>query len=171
MQLTVELATDYSMQAYRQESLRMIEKKRWQDFEPWRPFFWLSRFPTGIYLQSERRPVLFPSGHQVDEEIYFAILLSPDVKPGTLRLHRYAFRKNPEKHTKHSVHREGYWHFDRRVATSLFASIAILKYLMYTLELLAFYRKEENISIKNIRSHKTTLSRIIAWEERLYPES
>jgi len=63
----------------------------------------------------------------VDEEIYFAILLLPDIKPGILRLHRYAFRKNPEKHTKRSVHREGYWHFDRRVATSLFASIAMLE--------------------------------------------
>ena len=66
----------------------MIEKKRWQDFEPWRPFFWSSRLPIGIYLRSERRPALFPSGNQVDEEIYFAILLSPDVKPGTLRRNR-----------------------------------------------------------------------------------
>ena len=149
----------------------MIKKKRWQDFEPWRPFFWSSRLPIGIYLRSEWRPALFPSGHQVDEEIYFAILLVQDVKPGSLRLHRYAFRKNPEKHTKRSVHREGYWHFDRRVATSWFASIAILKYLMHALELLALYQAEENPSIKDTSFNETTLSRIIAWEERLYPES
>ena len=149
----------------------MIEKKRWQDLEPWRPFFWSSRLPTGIYLRSERRPALFPSGHQVDEEIYFAILLSLDIKPGTLRLHRYAFRKNPEKHTKRSIHREGYWHFDRKLATSLFASITILKFLMPILELLALYQPEENSSTKYKRFNETTLSGIIAWEERLYPES
>src|SRR5262249_29256828 len=100
-----------------------------------------------IYLRSERRPALFPSGHQVDEEIYFAILLSPDIKPRTLRLHRYAFRKNPEKHTKRSVHREGYWHFDRMVATSLFESMAILKYFMHALELLALHEYETQRSL------------------------
>jgi hypothetical protein len=42
---------------------------------------------------------------------------------------------------------------------------------MHALELLAFYQPEENPSIKDTRFNETTLSRIIAWEERLYPES
>jgi hypothetical protein len=42
---------------------------------------------------------------------------------------------------------------------------------MPILELLALYQPEENSSTKYKRFNETTLSGIIAWEERLYPES
>jgi hypothetical protein len=160
-------------------------RKRWENLEPWRPFFWSNGLPTGLYLQSERRPALFPSGHKVEDEIFFSILLTPYLKAVTIGLHRYAFRKNPERHAKRSVYREGYWYFGRQVATSSSEAIAILKNFMHALELLAFHQYEtqkvpqcgaftnltprEHFFIKDTKFNKITLSRIVAWEERMYP--
>ena len=112
-------------------------RKRWKDLNPWKPFFWHSQLPTGVYLKSERRPVLLPSGHEVDEEIYFGVRLIPDVERETISLHVFAFRIDPGAHTKGSVSREGYWYFDNGVASSPCASINVLKFLMEPLEKLA----------------------------------
>lgn len=76
--------------------------------EPWRPFFWDRWLATGVYLRAMRRPALLPSGHEVDEEIYFAASLIPKVEIKALRFVGYAFRLDPGTHTSRSVRREGY---------------------------------------------------------------
>ncbi len=136
-------------------------RKRLMDLKPWKPFFWRSKLPTGVYLKSERRPVLLPSGHEVGEEIYFGVRLIPDVESKTLSLHLYAFRIDPGAHTKRSVSREGNWYFYRGVASSPSASINVLKFLMEPLEKLALGQN----AILNYPD--TALHRIVAWEERM----
>ena len=136
-------------------------RKRWTDLKPWKPFFWHSHLPTGIYLRSERKPVLLPSGHEVDEEIYFAVRLIPDVERETLSLHLYAFRIDPGAHTKRSVSREGNWYFYRGVASSPSASINVLKFLMEPLEKLALGQN----AILNYPDK--ALHHVVAWEERM----
>lgn len=131
------------------------------DLKPWELFFWDSRLPIGIYLRSKQRPVLLPLRHEVGEEIYFAIRLLLDVERETLSLHRYAFRIDPGTHTKRSVSREGYWYFDRGVASSPSASINVLKFLMEPLEKLALGQN----AILNYPD--TALHRLVAWEERM----
>jgi hypothetical protein len=117
--------------------------------------------PAGVYLKSRLRPVLFPFGHEVDEEIFFAIRLTAESKKSILLLHRYAFRLDPGRHTKRAVCREGYWHFDTRVATSSSESTKYLKDLILSLEVLA-------CDLETIRSYpERVLTRIVAWEERL----
>jgi hypothetical protein len=97
----------------------------------------------------------------VDEEIFFAIRLIPHVEEGALSLHRYAFQTDPERHTKRSVRRKGYWHFDASVATSPSQSIKLLKDLMRSLETLALNRDAIHSSLD------ITLNRLVAWEERM----
>ncbi len=104
---------------------------------------------------------MLPSGHEVDEEIYFAVRLIPDVERETLSLHLYAFRIDPGAHTKRSVSREGNWYFDRGVASSPSASVNVLKYLMESLEKLALGQN----AILNYPD--TALHRLVAWEERM----
>ena len=116
---------------------------------------------TGVYLKSERRPALLPSGHEVDGEIYFAVRLIPDVERKTLSLHVCAFRIEPGAHTKRSARREGYWYFDRGEASSPSASINVLKYLMESLEKLALGQHAI------LDYSDTVLLRLIAWEERI----
>ena len=135
--------------------------KKWLALKPWKPFFWENRLPTGVYLKSEQRPVLFPSGHKVDEEIYFAIRLRPDMKEAVLLLHRYAFRVDPGKHTERSVRKEGYWHFDVRVASSPLGAVTLLKDLMCSLETLVFGRGASH------SFPEALLTRVLAWEERM----
>ena len=161
MRLTMKLSTDYSIQINEEESLCIMARKKWLALEPWRPFFWYGQLPTGICLRSERRPVLFPSGHKVDEEIYFAIRLRPHVEGAVLSLHRYAFQTDPARHTKRSVHRKGYWHFDASAATSPSESIKLLKDLMCSLETLSLNRDAIHSSLD------ITLNRLVAWEERM----
>lgn len=55
-------------------------RNKWLALEPWRPFFWDRWLPTGVYLRAMRRPALLPSGHEVDEEIYFGVRLIPNVE-------------------------------------------------------------------------------------------
>lgn len=160
MHLTRELATDYSIQIDRGGGSAIMVRKKWLALKPWKPFFWYSQLPTGVYLRSERRPALFPSGQQVDEEIYFAIRLIPDVGKAVLSIHRYAFRIDPGTHTKRFVHRKGYWHFDASVSTSPSESINLLKELMHSFEVLAFDRD----AIQNSADISYTL---VAWEERM----
>ena len=159
MHLTRELATDYSI--HTNKGLRYMLRKEWQALRPWKPFFWYSRLPIGVYLRSERRPALFPSGRLVDEEIYFAVRLIPDVQKAVLSLHRYAFRIDPGTHTKHSVHRKGYWHFDASIASLPSESLNLLKDLMQSLEILAFDRD----AIRNPLD--ISLDSLVAWEERM----
>ena len=96
---------------------------------------WLA---TGVYLRAMRRPALLPSGHKVDEEIYFAVRLIPNVEIKILRFVGYAFRIDPGKHTRHSVCREGYWQFYLGDAASPVASINVLECVMRSLQKLAF---------------------------------
>ena len=138
-----------------------MARTKWQTLKPWKPFFWESELPTGVYLQSQRRPALFPSGRIVDEEIYFTIRLMPEQEGAVLLLHRYAFRINPGTHTKRSVRREGYWYFDRKVACSPSESIHLLKDLMQSLEILAIDRDTFSVPLD------ITLASLIAWEERM----
>lgn len=136
-------------------------QKRWTDLNSGKPFFWHSKLPTGVYLKSERRPALLPSGHEVVEEIYFGVRLIPDVERETLSLHVFAFRIEPGAHTKRSVSREGYWYFDRGVASSPAASINVLKFLMEPLEKLALGQN----AIMNYPDK--ALHHVVAWEERM----
>lgn len=104
---------------------------------------------------------MFPSGHLVDEEIYFAIRFMPDVEKAVLLLHRYAFLIDPGAHTRRVVRREGYWHFDVSVAGSPSESINLLKHQMHSLEILALNR--DTISY----SPDISFSSLVAWEERM----
>lgn len=146
--------------------------RKWQELEPWRPFFWASRIPTGIYLRAPHKPVLLPSGYEVDQEVYFAIRLVPMMETMALRIQRYAFLKNPGAHTQRSVKREGYWHFDGAIATSVHKSCKVLRNFMNFLEELAFYNialsNHENCCfVNNKRFRNSTLSNLMAWNERL----
>ncbi len=136
-------------------------KKMWLVLKPWTPFFWEKRLPTGISLRPEQRPATLPPGHKVDEEIYFAIRLRPDVEETVLLLHRYAFRVDPGKHTERSVRKEGYWYFDVKVASSPTKAVEFLKDLMHPLETLAFGRDTSHSFPEAI------LIRLVAWEERM----
>jgi hypothetical protein len=135
--------------------------KKWLALKPWTPFFWENQLPTGVYLRSEQRPALLPSGYKVDEEIYFAIRLRADVEGTVLLLHRYAFLTDPGKHTERSVRKEGYWHFDVRGASSPLEAVTFLKDLMCSLETLAFGRDISHSFPEAI------LIRVVAWEERM----
>ena len=136
--------------------------KKWLALQPWKPFFWREKpIPAGVSLRSEQRPALLPSGHEVDEDIYFAIRLRPEAEKEILLFHRYAFLKDPGKHTERSVRREGYWHFDARVASSPLAAVTLLKDLMRSVETLAFRQDTSN------GFPEALLIRVVAWEERM----
>ena len=113
-------------------------RNEWLVLEPWKPFFWDRGLVTGVYLRAMRRPALLPSGHEVDEEIYFAVSLIPNVEIKILRFAGYAFRIDPGTHTRRSVRREGYWHFYLGDANSPLASINVLECVMHSLQKLAF---------------------------------
>jgi hypothetical protein len=129
--------------------------------EPWRPFFWDRWLATGVYLRALRRPALLPSGHEVDEEIYFAVSLIPKVEIKALRFVGYAFRLDPGTHTSRSVRREGYWHFCLGEATSLLASINVLECVMPSLQKLAFGQS------LLLDYPKGVLNDLIAWKQRM----
>ncbi|MBI2357970.1 MAG: hypothetical protein HYV04_03525 [Deltaproteobacteria bacterium] len=136
-------------------------RNKWLALEPWRPFFWDLWLPTGVYLKATRRPALLPSGHEVDEEIYFAVRLAANVEVNVLRFAGYAFRIDPGRHTRRSVRREGYWHFYLGEATSLVASINVLEYVMHSLQKLAFGQSA-------LLDYPTrALKELIAWEQRM----
>jgi hypothetical protein len=141
--------------------LGQSRRNRWLALKPWEPFFWGNRLPIGIYLRSVRKPALLPSGHEVDEDIFFAIRMEPEVEKSVLVLHRYAFRKNPGRHTKRSVRREGYWHFDIKVSRSPEESVLLLKDMMREIERLAASRETTENSLGTI------LNQLVAWEERM----
>lgn len=137
---------------------------RWRELQPWKPFFWRSRLPTGIYLKSEREPALHPSGHEVDGELYYAVRLTADLGRGALRFNIYAYRVDPGAHTERSTRREGYWYFGGKgVARSPSESINVLKHLMHLLEMFALDR--ETVP----RPLDMVLNRVVAWEERMTP--
>jgi len=104
---------------------------------------------------------LLPSGHEVDEEIYLALRLVPNVEINVLRFAGYAFRIDPGTHTRRSVRREGYWHFYLGDAPSALASIDILECLMQSLEHLAFGRSAF------IEYPHSVLNEVVAWKERM----
>lgn len=135
--------------------------KKWLALMPWKPFFWGNRLPTGVYLRSEQRPALLPSGYEVDEEIYFVIWLRPNVDEKVLSLHRYAFLVEPGRHTERSVRKEGYWYFDVRDVSSPFEAVTLLRDLLRSLETLAFGRDTGH------SFPEALLVRVVAWEERI----
>lgn len=136
-------------------------RNKWLALEPWRPFFWDRRLPTGVYLRAMRRPALLPSGHEVDEEIYFAVRLMPNVEIKVLRFAGYAFRIDPGTHTRRIVRREGYWHFYLGDATSPLASISVLECVMHSLQKLAFGQSVLLDYPNNV------LNDLIAWKQRM----
>jgi hypothetical protein len=136
-------------------------RNKWLALEPWRPFFWDRWLPTGVYLRAMRRPALLPSGHEVDEEIYFGVRLIPNVEIKVLWFAGYAFRIDPEAHTRRSVRREGYWHFYLGEATSPLASINVLECVMHSLQKLAF---GQSVLLDYPNS---ILNDLIAWEQRM----
>jgi len=135
-------------------------RNRWRALEPWRPFFWDRWLATGVYLRAKRRPALLPSGHEVDEEIYFAVCLIPNLESKILRFDGYAFRIDPATHTRRSVRREGYWCFCLGDATSSLASINVLECVMRSLQDLAL---DQSMFLDYPRC---VLNDIIAWKER-----
>jgi hypothetical protein len=137
-------------------------RNKWLALEPWRPFFWNPRLPTGVYLRAMRRPALLPSGHEVDEEIYFAVRLMPNVEIKVLRFAGYAFRLDPGTHASRTVRREGYWHFSLGDATSPLASINVLECVMHSLQKLAFGQSVPLINYPN-----DVLNDVIAWKQRM----
>jgi hypothetical protein len=136
-------------------------RNKWLALEPWKPFFWDSSLPTGVYLRAMRRPALLPSGHEVDEEIYFAVRLVPKVEINVLRFAGYAFRIDPGTHTRRSVRREGYWHFCLGDATAPLASMNVLQCLMHSLQKLAF---GQNMLLDYPND---VLNDVIAWKQRM----
>jgi hypothetical protein len=108
-----------------------------------------------------RRPALLPSGHEVDEEIYFAVRLVPNVESKVLCFVGYAFRIDPGTHTRRSVRREGYWHFYLGDATSQLASINLLKCVMHSLQKLAFGQSVL------LDYPDGVLNDLIAWKQRM----
>lgn len=136
-------------------------KKKWLGLEPWRPFFWDRWLPAGVYVRAMRRPALLPSGHEVDEEIYFAVRLIPNVEIKVLRFAGHAFRINPGTHTRRTVRREGYWHFYLGDATSPLASISVLECVMHSLQKLAFGQSVLLDYPNNV------LNDLIAWKQRM----
>ncbi len=136
-------------------------RNKWLALEPWRPFFWDRWLATGVYLRAMRRPALLPSGHEVDEEIYFAVRLIPNVEIKILRFVGYAFRIDPGTHTRHSVRREGYWHFYLGDATSPVASINVLECVMRSLQKLAF---GQSVLLDYPNG---VLNDLIAWKQRM----
>ena len=137
------------------------DRVQFRPLELWKPFFWDDWLPTGIFLRSKRRPVLLPSGHEVDEEIYFAVRLMPDMERTVLSFDLYAFLKDPGTHTKRSVRREGYWYYHLGKTTSPSASIDVLEYLMHSLEMLALGK-----SVILDYPHDV-LNHLVAWEQRM----
>ncbi len=138
-------------------------RNKWLALKPWRPFFWDRWLPTGVYLRAMRRPALLPSGHEVDEEIYFAVRLVPKVETDGLRFAGYAFRIDPGTHTKRTVRREGYWHFYLGDATSPLASINVLQCVMHSLQELAF---GQSVLLDYPNG---VLNDLIAWKQRMQP--
>lgn len=139
----------------------MRVRKDWQALEPWKPFFWYGRLPSGVYLRSERQPVLLPAGWLVDEKVFFAIRLRLDVEKSLLMLHRYGFLTDPGAHTNRVVRRGGYWCFDVMVASSASESIDLLRTLMQSLEILALERDARQTC------DDAPLESVVAWEERM----
>jgi hypothetical protein len=138
-----------------------MARNTWMALKPWKPFFWDPWLPTGVYLRSTRRPALLPSGHEVDEQIYFAVRLAANVQVNVLRFAGYAFLIDPGTHTSRSVRREGYWYYPMGEASSASGAINLLKHLMDFFEGLASYgNREPDYS-------EATLARIIAWDERV----
>jgi hypothetical protein len=136
-------------------------RNKWLALEPWKPFFWNRWLPTGVYLRAMRQPALLPSGHEVDEEIYFAVCLIPNVESKVLRFVGYALRIDPGTHTRRSVLREGYWHFYLGDATSPLASINVLECVMHSLQKLAFGQS------MLFDYPNAVLNDIIAWKQRM----
>ncbi len=136
-------------------------RNKWLALEPWKPFFWDPCLVTGVYLRAMRRPALLPSGHEVDEEIYLAVRLIPNVEIKILRFVGYALRVDPGTHTRRSVCREGYWHFYLGDATSPLASINLLECVMPMLQKLAFGQSV-------LRDYPNgILNDLIAWKQRM----
>ena len=144
-----------------EEGVSIIAPNKWLGLEPWRPFFWDRWLPTGVYLRAMRRPALLPSGHEVNEEIYFAVRLIPNVEINVLRFSGYAFRINPGTHTRRSVRREGYWHFCLGDAGSALASINVLDCVMHSLQDLAFGQTAL------LDYPDSILDDLIAWKQRM----
>lgn len=142
-----------------------MERNKWLAPKPWRLFFWDDWLPTGVYLRAMRRPALLPSGHEVDEEIYFGVRFIPKVGSKLLLFGGYAFRIDPGTHTRRSVRREGYWYYAMGEASSASRAINLLKHLMDFFEGLALYRSRKS------DYSETTLARIIAWDERITLEA
>jgi hypothetical protein len=136
-------------------------RNKWLALEPWRPFFWDRWLPTGVYLKVMRRPALLPSGHEVHEEIYFAVRLMPNTEINVLRFAGYAFRLDPGTHTRRSVRREGYWHFYLGDATSPLASFNVLDCAMHSLQDLAF------VQTALLDYPNSVLKDLIAWKQRM----
>ena len=136
-------------------------RNKWLALEPWRPFFWDGQLATGVYLRAMRQPALLPSGHEVDEEIYFAVCLIPNVERNVLRFAGYALRIDPGTHTRRSARREGYWHFCLGDATSPLASINVLECVMHSLQKLAFGQSVLLDYPAGI------LNDVIAWKQRM----
>lgn len=136
-------------------------RNEWLVLEPWKPFFWDRGLATGVYLRAMRRPALLPSGHEVDEEIYFAVSLIPNVEIKVLRFVGYALRIDPGTHTRRSVRREGYWHFCLGDAASPLASINVLECVMHSLQKLAF---GQNVLLDYPNG---VLNDLIAWKQRM----
>lgn len=162
MRLTLKSSTDYSIQTDEEDGSYIMARKKWLALEPWKPFFRDSQPPAGVYLKSGRRPALLPSGHEVDDDIYFAIRLVAEVEKGTLFFCLYGFRLDPGKHRERPVHHGGYRYFgDRGDARSEPGSINILRELMQLLEMTALNRSPVSEYPDEILSH------VIAWDDRI----
>lgn len=136
--------------------------EKWLALEPWKPFFRDSRPPAGVYLKSGRRPPLLPSGHEVDDDIYFAIRLVAEVEKRAFFFCLYGFRLDPGKHRERPVHHGGYRYFgDGGDASSELGSINILKELMQLLEMIALDQNPTSQYPDEVLSH------VVAWHDRM----
>lgn len=151
-----------------------MRRRRWLELQPWKPFFWdKDILPTGIYLKAEGKPATLPSGHEVDEELFYSIQLElsyeelylwskppPEQAIGIL-FPKYVYRIDLKKHTRRSVRREGCWGCGSCLATSPSEAIKILKNFMHFFEMLAF---EQHVTQDSL---EPALIKLVAWEERL----
>ena len=151
-----------------------MRRRRWLELQPWKPFFWEKGIlPTGIYLKAERRPALLPSGHEVDEELFYSILLElryeksplwskpPPEEAIGISFPKYIYVIEPKKHTRRSVHRQGSWGYGACLATSPAEAIKILRNSMDFFERLALEQPVTQDSLE------PALTKLVAWEERL----
>ncbi len=151
-----------------------MRRRRWLELQPWKPFFWgKDILPSGIYLKAEGTPAMLPSGHEVDEELFYSILLElkyekrylwskpPPGQATGILFPKHVYRIDPKKHTRRSVRREGYWGCGSCVATSPSEAIGVLKNFMCFFEMLAFKHYVTQDSLE------PALNKLVAWEERL----